>query len=104
MIVIAVCGGTGSGKSYLSKKIINQFNKYKVGYLCLDSYYKNYKDLSFAERCEINFDHPDSIDFELFYQHLKSLIDGNEIYIVQSTHINHTKGCQKIKKLMFVIF
>ena len=67
MIVIAVCGGTGSGKSYLSKKIINQFSKYKVEYLCLDSYYKNYQDLSFAERCEINFDHPDSIDFELFY-------------------------------------
>ena len=80
MIVIAVCGGTGSGKSHLSKKIINQFNKYKVEYLCLDSYYKNYKDLNFAERCEINFDHPDSIDFELFYQHLKSLKDGNEIY------------------------
>ena len=98
MIVIAVCGGTGSGKSYLSKKIINQFNKYKVEYLCLDSYYKNYKDLSFAERCEINFDHPDSIDFELFYQHLKSLIDGNEIYCPVYSYKSH-KRLSKNKKI-----
>ena len=98
MIVIAVCGGTGSGKSYLSKKIINQFNKYKVEYLCLDSYYKNYKDLSFAERCEINFDHPNSIDFELFYQHLKSLIDGNEIYCPVYSYKSH-KRLSKNKKI-----
>tara|TARA_B100000886_G_scaffold84613_1_gene55287 strand:+ start:2270 stop:2893 length:624 start_codon:yes stop_codon:yes gene_type:complete len=98
MIVIAVCGGTGSGKSYLSKKIINQFNKYRVEYLCLDSYYKNYRDLSFAERCEINFDHPDSIDFELFYQHLKSLIDGNEIYCPVYSYKSH-KRLSKNKKI-----
>ena len=53
MIVIAVCGGTGSGKSYLSKKIINQFNKYKVEYLCLDSYYKNYKDYYDSDSIEL---------------------------------------------------
>jgi len=79
MIVIGICGGTGSGKSFLSKRIIKKFNKYKVEYLCLDSYYKDYSDLSFSKRCGINFDHPDSIDFELFYQHLKILKDGDGI-------------------------
>ena len=88
MIVIAVCGGTGSGKTYLSKKIINQFNKYKVQYLCLDSYYKNYEDLSFSERCEINFDHPDSID----------LIDGEDIYCPVYSYKSH-KRLSKNKKI-----
>ena len=79
MVVIGICGGTGSGKSFLSKRIIKKFNKYKVEYICLDSYYKDYSELSFSKRCGINFDHPDSIDFELFYQHLKILKDGDGI-------------------------
>ena len=98
MILIAICGGTGSGKSYLSKQIIKHFNKYRVNYICQDSYYKDFRDLNFSERCEINFDHPNSIDFKLFYQHLKSLINGEDIYCPVYSYKSH-KRLLKNKKI-----
>jgi len=98
MVVIGICGGTGSGKSFLSNRIIKKFNKYKVEYLCLDSYYKDYSELSFSKRCGINFDHPDSIDFELFYQHLKTLKEGNAINSPTYSYKTH-KRLSKNKRI-----
>tara|TARA_B100000963_G_scaffold361554_1_gene397626 strand:+ start:4808 stop:5413 length:606 start_codon:yes stop_codon:yes gene_type:complete len=98
MILIAICGGTGSGKSYLSKQIIKHFNKYRVNYICQDSYYKDFRDLNFSERCKINFDHPNSIDFKLFYQHLKTLISGKDIYCPVYSYKSH-KRLSKNKKI-----
>ena len=81
MIIIGVCGGTASGKSTLSKEIINFFNKKEIksDYLMLDNYYKDLGHLSIKQRALVNFDHPESIDFELFYQHLKLLRMGNMV-------------------------
>jgi len=98
MVVIGICGGTGSGKSFLSNRIIKKFNKNKVEYLCLDSYYKDYSELSFSKRCGINFDHPDSIDFELFYQHLKTLKEGNAINSPTYSYKTH-KRLSKNKRI-----
>jgi uridine kinase len=79
MIIIGVCGGTASGKSTLSREIINFFDnkEIKSDHLMLDNYYKDLGHLSIKRRALVNFDHPDSIDFELFYQHLKLLRIGN---------------------------
>ena len=81
MIIIGVCGGTASGKSTLSKEIINFFNKREISteYLMLDNYYKDLRHLSKKQRVLVNFDHPESIDFELFYQHLKLLRIGKTV-------------------------
>ena len=78
MIIIGVCGGTASGKSTLSREIINFFDnkEIKSDYLMLDNYYKDLGHLSIKQRALVNFDHPDSIDFKLFYQHLKLLRIG----------------------------
>ena len=76
MIIVAISGGTGSGKTTLSKKILNHYGGIKSNYLSLDSYYKDFSDISFSERSKINFDSPDSIDFELFYQHLNQYKNG----------------------------
>ena len=81
MIIIGVCGGTASGKSTLSKEIINFFKKKEIksDYLMLDNYYKDLRNLSIKQRALVNFDHPESIDFELFYQHLKLLRIGKTV-------------------------
>ena len=79
MVIVAIAGGTGSGKTTLSKKIIDSYKNIKVNYLSLDSYYKDYSNLSFSERAKINFDHPDSIDFDLFYQQILEYLKGNNI-------------------------
>ena len=58
MILIGICGGTGSGKSTVARKIEKYFEKIGVVNMSVDSYYKNHADLNFEKRSKINFDHP----------------------------------------------
>ncbi len=94
MIIVAISGGTGSGKTTLAKKIINSYKNFSVNYISLDSYYKDFSELSFANRSKINFDHPNSIDFELFYQQISDYINGNNI----KTPIYSYKSHKRLKK------
>ena len=79
MFVIGIAGGTGSGKTTVVKKILRQFNRDKVAFLAQDSYYKDNGHLPLAQRQEINFDHPDSIEFELLTQHVEELKAGKKV-------------------------
>ena len=65
MLIIGIGGGTGSGKTTVVNQIISEFPKGEVQVISQDSYYKDTSHLTFEERCKINFDHPQSIDFEL---------------------------------------
>ena len=79
MLVIGIAGGTGSGKTTVVKKIFDQFSKNEVAVLSHDSYYFDSSDLSLEERRKKNFDHPDSIEFELMIEHVKKLKNGEPI-------------------------
>ena len=79
MLVIGIAGGTGSGKTTVVKNIIEGFGNDDVAVLSQDSYYKDNGHLSVQERKELNFDHPDSIEFELLAKHIMDLKDGNYI-------------------------
>ena len=79
MLVIGIAGGTGSGKTTVVKKIIEQFPKKEVAVLSHDSYYYDNSDLSLDERRGKNFDHPDSIEFDLMIEHVKRLKKGESI-------------------------
>ena len=68
--IIGIAGGSGSGKSRLVKNILKEIDDNSVQVIEIDSYYKNLAHLSFEEREKNNFDHPDSIDFDLLYQDL----------------------------------
>lgn len=73
MLVIGIAGGTGSGKTTVVRKIIEQLPKDEVAVLPQDSYYKDSKNIPMEERQKINFDHPDAIEFDLLIEHLKQL-------------------------------
>jgi uridine kinase len=73
MLTIGIAGGTGSGKTTVVNQIINELQHDEVDVIYQDSYYKDTSHLSFEERKRINFDHPQSIDFELLVDHLKKL-------------------------------
>lgn len=79
MLIIGIAGGTGSGKTTVVKKIIERLPANEVALLPQDSYYRDSSHLPLEERLEINFDHPDSIEFELLVKHLKALKQGKTI-------------------------
>lgn len=79
MLVIGIAGGTGSGKTTVVKKIIEKFSNDEVALLSHDSYYFDNSHLSLEERRKKNFDHPDSIEFELMIEHVKKLKAGESI-------------------------
>ncbi|MDI3527764.1 MAG: uridine kinase [Tenuifilum sp.] len=79
MLVIGIAGGTGSGKTTVVNKIVNLLPKGEVVVIPQDSYYRDSSHLPLEQRQEINFDHPDSIEFELLVQHVKDLKEGKTI-------------------------
>jgi uridine kinase len=79
MLIIGIAGGTGSGKTTVVRKIQEQFPKGEVAVLTHDSYYYDSSDISLDERRKKNFDHPDSIEFDLMIEHVKKLKKGESI-------------------------
>ena len=78
MLIIGIAGGSGSGKTTVVKAITDQL-KDRVVVIPQDSYYKDLGHLTEQEKRDHNFDHPDSIDFELLCQQLKELKEGKTI-------------------------
>ena len=78
-MLIGISGGTGSGKTTISKKIISKLNKDDITLIQLDSYYKNINHLSYDKRSETNFDHPNALDFDLLKKHMRKISNGSMI-------------------------
>jgi uridine kinase len=79
MLLVGIAGGTGSGKTTVVRKIIERLPKEQVSVISQDSYYRDNSQLPLEVRQEINFDHPDSLEFELLVEHLKMLKKGQSI-------------------------
>ena len=78
-MIVAISGCSGSGKTTVTNNLIHVFGKDKICYLSQDSYYKDLCHLPLKEREKINFDHPGTIEFDLFIQHLKELSNGRSV-------------------------
>ena len=72
-ITIGVAGGTGSGKTTVALKILERVGLDRIAYLSHDAYYRDASNLPPAERAQLNFDHPESLDNELLIQHVRQL-------------------------------
>jgi len=90
-IIIAIAGGTGSGKSYLTRNLANTYPKKQILIIEQDSYYKDISDLDYEDRCKQNFDHPDAIDSILIENHLKQLLSGKTIYSPKYNFFKHLR-------------
>ena len=97
--IIGIAGGSGSGKSRLVKNILKEVNDNSVQVIEIDSYYKNLAHLSFEEREKNNFDHPDSIDFDLLYQDLSKLKNNLTIHSPVYDYKTHTRNENETKKI-----
>ena len=90
-IIIAIAGGTGSGKSYLTRNLANTYPKKQILIIEQDSYYKDISNLDYEDRCKQNFDHPDAIDSILIENHLKQLLSGKTIYSPKYNFFKHLR-------------
>lgn len=93
---IGVAGRSGSGKTTIAKEIHKYFHKYYGSNKCitipLDNYYKDFSDIPVEKRDQINFDHPDSIDFELLELHLSMLKQGQTVSIPTYDFTTHAQS------------
>src|SRR5262245_47802962 len=78
-MIIGICGGTGSGKTTVARRILENVRDEQVVFLQQDSYYRNLGDMPVELRHQINFDHPDALDNDLFINHVKALRAGEAI-------------------------
>ncbi len=104
-ILIGIAGGTGSGKTSIAKAIASDFGKSEVALIEQDSYYRDLSNLTIEERAAVNFDHPDSVDYNLMKEHLNDLICGQTVNIPIydfSTHMR-LKEVQTIEKHRIII-
>jgi uridine kinase len=96
MLIIGIAGGTGSGKTTVVRKILQSLPEGEVVILPQDSYYRDSSHLPLEERLEINFDHPDSIEFELLVKHLKELKKGKTIEQPIYSYLTCTRSSETI--------
>ena len=73
MLIIGIAGGTACGKTTVVNQLLEELSKDQVNLISQDSYYKDNSHLSYDERCAINFDHTNSIDFPMLCQHVQQL-------------------------------
>ncbi len=91
MLIIGIAGGSGSGKTTVVKKIVESLNK-KVAVISQDSYYKDSSHIPVEERVNINFDHPDAIDWDLLCSHLTDLKAGKTVQQPIYSYITCTRS------------
>ena len=94
MKIIGVCGGSGSGKTTLVEAVSEHLSTDFVSVISQDSYYKNHETLTFEERCELNYDHPNAIDYDLFVSHLNQLKEGKSIHSPIYSYNEHLRSGQ----------
>ena len=78
IMVIGIAGGTGSGKTTITKKLMQRFGG-DVSVIYHDNYYKAHHNMSYEERSRLNYDHPDSFDTDLLIQAVKDLKAGRSV-------------------------
>jgi uridine kinase len=90
-IIIGISGASASGKSLLANTIVNELGSDQVVVISEDSYYKDHSDIAIEERAKINYDHPDSLDHELLFQHLCDLQEGKTVQVPIYNHSQHVR-------------
>ena len=91
VLLIGIAGGSGSGKTTLAKNIAAEFGD-SVATITHDSYYRAQDHLTFEERCQTNYDHPDAFETELLIKHLEDLKAGKSIEVPIYDYKDHNRS------------
>ena len=90
MLFIGICGASGSGKSTLAQELATMVNR-SILIINQDAYYLDHPDLSFEERCRLNYDEPSVFDHDLLLEDVKKLLSGER---VPKKRYDYTRHCR----------
>ncbi|MCK4551744.1 MAG: uridine kinase [Tenericutes bacterium] len=93
-VIITVAGGSSSGKTTVVNKILKNLKEHSIVVIRHDDYYKDQSEMTLEERKMVNYDHPFSIDSDLFYQQLCNLINGKTIAKPTYDFVNHNRAVE----------
>lgn len=86
--LVGVTGGSAAGKSYLLEALEEAFSPQQLTLVAQDHYYRDRNQIPLNEWGEVNYDHPDSMDLELFEEHIRLLLQGQSVSIREYTYNN----------------
>lgn len=95
-ILIGIAGGTGSGKTTLTRHLKEHFGK-DVTVIGHDSYYKRQVGRTYEERAKVNYDHPNAFDTDLLIRHLQELKAGRSIQCPVYSFVEHNRTDQTVE-------
>ncbi len=90
-LIFAISGGSGSGKTTFARRLCAAIGEDRCGVLSQDSYYLDQSDDFKEDGGEVNFDHPDSLEFSLLAEHLKALREGRPVAVPEYEFATHTR-------------
>lgn len=97
MLIIGIAGGSGSGKTTVVKEIIKRIPQDTVAIISQDSYYYDNSSLTKEEKQAINFDHPDSIEWDLLVKHVDQLKNGFSIQMPIYSYLTCARATETTK-------
>ncbi|MEE2826739.1 MAG: uridine kinase [Planctomycetota bacterium] len=108
--IVGIAGASGSGKSSLAANLVSrlagQLDGPEVVVLSEDAYYRSRTDLTFQQRSEVNYDHPDVFEHSLLLQHLRELRAGKPVDVPQydyATHLRKTEVMRVVPPRLLVV-
>lgn len=94
---IGICGGSGSGKSTVTRRIVEAFGNDHIVVIEQDSYYRDQTHLPYEERIQTNYDHPDAFDTGLMVSQIRSLQQGKPIEKPLYDYTRHTRKTETVR-------
>ena len=89
--IILIGGGSSSGKTYVTNRVVEKVGKENVTLISLDDYYKDQKEKTLEERVKTNYDHPKAFDWKLIRQQIKDLKDNKTIEKPKYDFVTHSR-------------
>lgn len=104
-LVIAIAGGSGSGKTTVANVILEKVGAHRIAYLPHDAYYRDLSNLPPLQRAQVNFDHPESLETELLIEHIQTLKSWRpiELPVYDFTHHSRTEKTIRVNPQRVII-
>ena len=90
-LLLGIAGGTGSGKTLVSKRIYDELGSDRVAIIEQDSYYRDQSDIPLNNRNKRNYDHPSAFDLELMRLQMQELVEGKTVKVPVYDYKTHTR-------------